>query len=116
VNLAEQAAVALEGSLRELLGVLGEDGATPEAVGQLQSRCHDLTTRLVGATTACTASELEEAAPALRRAQRLNAIARGVVERQRDAAGALIAGAQRIRRTMGTNAPVSDGSSCDVRA
>lgn len=102
--------------MRELLGVLGEEGATADVIGQLQTRCHDLTRKLVEAATASTRAELEEAKPALQRAQRLNAIARGVVERQRDATGALIAGAQRIRRTLGSDAPVSDGQSCDVRA
>jgi hypothetical protein len=116
VNKAQGVASELEASLRELLGVLGEGGATADAVGQLQTRCHDLTNALVEATTTCTATELGEAKPALQRAQRLNAIARGVVEAQRDAAGAQIAGAQRIKRTLGSDAPVSDGQSCDVRA
>ena len=116
MNKAQEAASALEASLRELLGVLGEGGTTAEVVGQLQMRCGDLTEVLVEATTASTGTDLEEAKPALQRAQRLNAIARGVVERQRDVTGALIAGAQRIRRTLGSDAPVSDGKSCDVRA
>ena len=54
--------------------------------------------------------------PLLRRAQRLNVIARGVVERQRETAGTLITSAQRARRTLGADAPVSDGTSCDVKA
>ena len=116
MNKAQEAASALEESLRELLGVLGEGGATAEAVTQLQTRCGDITEALVEATIASTASELEEAKPALQRAQRLNAIARGVVERQCDVTGGLITGAQRIRRTLGSDAPVSDGTSCDVRA
>ena len=116
MSKAQESASALESSLRELLGVLGEGRATAEAVSQLQTRCGDLTEALVEATVAATETELEEAKPALQRAQRLNAIARGVVERQRDATGDLIAGAQRIRRTLGSDAPVSDGKSCDVRA
>ena len=80
MNKAQGVASELEASLRELLGVLGEGGATADVAGQLQTRCHDLTNALVEATTTCTATELGEAKPALQRAQRLNAIARGVVE------------------------------------
>ena len=116
VNNTLSVAIELESSLRELLGVLGEGGASSEAIGQLQARCHDLTNELVEATTICTREELEEAGPALQRAQRLNAIARGVVERQRDATGAQMTGAQRVRRTLGSDAPVGDGQSCDLRA
>ena len=116
MNNTQCVANELESSLRELLGVLGDGGASSEMIGQLQTRCHDLTNELVEATTTCTREELEEARPALQRAQRLNAIARGVVERQRDAAGALKTGAQRARRTLGSDAPVGDGQSCDLRA
>jgi hypothetical protein len=116
MNHVQEAAGALEASLGELLGVLGEGGASAEVVGHLQMRCHELTTSLVQVTAECESAELEEAKPVLLKAQRLNAIARGVVEHQRDAAGALVAGAQRIKRTLGSDAPIADGSSCDVRA
>jgi len=111
-----RAADALEAALKDLLGIFGEEGTTPEVVASLSGRCSDLTTRLVTATTSCTREELEDAAPALRRAQRLNVIASGVVKCQRDTAGTSIAGAQRARRTLGADAPVSDGTSCDVQA
>ena len=94
----------------------GGSRAFTAAIGQLQARCHDLTNELVEAATICTREELEEAGPALQRAQRMNAIARGVVERQRDATGAQVTSAQRVRRTLGSDAPVGDGQSCDLRA
>jgi len=116
MNGISRAATALEEALQELLAVFSDDATTPEAVARLHERCCDLTTRLVTATTSSTSSELQDAAPALRRAQRLNAIARGVVERRRDSAGALITCAQRARRTLGAGAPVPDGTSCDMQA
>jgi hypothetical protein len=112
----QSAASALETALQDLLAIFHSERATPEVVASLQDRCALLTTQLVEATTSSTSSELDAAAPALRRAQRLNAIARGVVERQREAAGTLIASAQRARRTLGGDAPVADGTSCDVQA
>ena len=116
MNGLTQAATALEEALQELLAVFGADATRPEAVVSLQERCCDLTTRLVTATTSSTSEELQDAEPALRRAQRLNAIARGVVERRRDTTGTLIAGVKQARRTLGASAPVPDGTSCDVQA
>lgn len=113
VNLA---ANALEEALKALLGIFGEESTTPEAIDRLHERCRALTTGLVTATTASSSAELQEAAPALRRAQRLNAIARALVEHQRDTAGTLIATAHQARRALGADAPVPDGTSCDVRA
>ena len=110
------AASALEEALQDLLAVFHAERSTPEVVASLHERCDLLTTELVEATASCTSSELEDAAPALRRAQRLNVIARGLVQRQRDEAGSLITSAQRARRTLGADAPVKDGTSCDVRA
>ena len=116
MNGLTQAATTLEEALQELLAIFGDDGTTPDAVTSLHERCNDLTTRLVAATTASTREEIQDAAPALRRAQRLNAIARGVVECRREATGTQIVGVQRARRTIGANAPTPDGTSCDVRA
>ena len=110
------AAIALEEALKDLLGVFGDAPGSPEILKSLSDRCAGLTTRLVTATAACTSAELEEAEPALRRAQRLNAIAHGVVERQRDGAGTQLATVQRARRDLGSNAPVPDGTSCDISA
>ena len=106
----------LETALQDLLSVFHADGSTPEVIAALSDRCALLTAELIEATTACTPGELEDAAPALRRAQRLNVIARGLVERQREEAGTLITVAQRARRTLGADAPVQDGTSCDVKA
>ena len=112
----KSAASALEAALQDLLAVFHEEGVTPEVLASLQGRCSKLTTHLVGVTASSTSEELQEAAPALRRAQRLNAIACGMVERQRDAAGTLITSTQRARRSLGANAPVPDGASCDIQA
>ena len=109
-------ACELEAALQDLLSVFHANGATPETVSSLSDRCEHLTVELVEATTACTPSELEDAAPALRRAQRLNVIARSLVERQREEAGTLITVTQRARRTLGADAPVQGGTSCDVKA
>ena len=112
----KRAASALEAALQDLLAVFHAERSTPEVVKSLHERCALLTTELVEATTSSTPSELEDAAPALCRAQRLNAIARGLVERQREETGSLITSAQRARRTLGADAPVKDGTSCVVRA
>ena len=106
----------LEAALQDLLSVFHADGSTAEVIDSLGDRCALLTAELIEATTACTPGELEEAGPALRRAQRLNVIARGLVESQRAEAGTLITAAQRARRTLGADAPVQDGTSCDVKA
>jgi len=106
----------LEAALQDLLSVFHTDGSTPDVIASLSDRCALLTAELIEATTACTPGELEDAGPALRRAQRLNVIARGLVEGQRGEAGTLIAAAQRARRALGTDAPVQDGTSCDVKA
>lgn len=116
MNGLTHAATALEEALKELLAVFGDEATTPEAITSLQERCCELTTRLVAATTSSTGEELQDAAPALRRAQRLNAIARGAVKRRRDTAGTLIASVQQARRTLGADAPVSNGTSCDMQA
>lgn len=116
MNDTNRAAIALEEALRELLGVFHDEATAPEAMARVHDRCSELTTRLVAATSASTPAELEDAAPALRRAQRLNAIARGIVERQRGIAGTLIAGVQRARRAIGADAPIPDGTSCDLKA
>jgi len=110
------AANALEAALQDLLAIFHNEGSTPQVLASLLGRCSTLTTHLVGATAASTSEELQDAAPALHRAQRLNAIARGVVERQRDTAGSLITSTRRARRTLGADAPVSDGTSCDMQA
>ena len=112
----KSAANALEAALQDLLAIFHGEGSTPEILSSLLDRCSTLTTQLVGATAASTSEELHDAAPALRRAQRLNAIARGIVERQRDDAGNLITSTRRARRTLGADAPVSDGISCDLQA
>jgi hypothetical protein len=112
----KSAAGNLEAALQDLLAIFNEDGSTPEVIASLQERCVLLTTQFAEATASSTPDELEGAAPALRRAQRLNAIARGLVERKREEAGTLITSAQRARRTLGADAPVSDGTSCDVKA
>ncbi len=112
----KSAASALEGALQDLLSVFHAERSTPEVVASLHERCDLLTAELVEATTSCTPSELQDAAPALRRAQRLNVIARGLVERQREETGTLITAAQRARRALGADAPVQDGTSCDVKA
>ena len=116
MNGLTHTATALEEALKELLAVFGDEATTPEAITSLQERCCELTTRLVAATTSSTGEELQDAAPALRRAQRLNAIARGVVERKRDSAGTTLASVQHARRTLGADAPVPEGTSCDVQA
>ena len=92
MNDLSQAAIALEEALKALLGIFGQESTTPEAIDRLHERCCDLTTGLVTATTASSSAELQEAAPALRRAQRLNAIARALVE---------LASHERLRLTMG---------------
>jgi hypothetical protein len=112
----QSAASALEAALQDLLSIFHAERSTPEVVVSLQARCVLLTTQLVEATASSTPGELEDAAPALRRAQRLNVIAREVVEQQREAAGTLITSAQRARRALGSDAPVADGTSCDVQA
>lgn len=112
----KSAARNLEAALQDLLAIFNGEGSTPEVVASLHERCVLLTTQLAEATTSSTPGELEDAAPALRRAQRLNAIARGLVDRKREEAGTLITSAQRARRTLGADAPVSDGTSCDVKA
>lgn len=112
----KRAASELEAALQDLLSVFHADRSNPEAVESLSDRCALLTAELVDATTSCTRRELEEAGPALRRAQRLNVIARDLVETQRDEAGTLITATQRARRTLGADAPVQDGTSCDLKA
>lgn len=116
MNSVSRAANMLEKALKELLAVFGEDSTTSAAIASLHERCCELTTDLVTVTTASTSTELQDAAPALRRAQRLNAIARGVVERKRDSAGSTLASVQHARRTLGADAPVPEGTSCDVQA
>jgi len=112
----KSAASALEESLQDLLALFHAESPAPEVVASLRDRCALLTTQLVEATVSSTPGEIEGAATVLRRAQRLNVIARGAVERQRETAGTLITSTQRARRALGVDAPVKDGVSCDVKA